>query len=228
MQANSVSTAVARCHKTTPTRIPEEPVANRRRTRKPARLRLRAAIKRYTMEGDNAYVPAGAGDRDAPRSLGVHGQRRRCSLSLAAAALLALVLAACEDTAPTVSGVPSVAGTYTGDQTISIPELGLTGTGQMTMTVVQDGETLTITGSQTWDGVTTGLTALTGTVSKTGVFTAEESGVVDAEAALSNTICGRLRPISASLTFVQRRIEYEVTVQSTLCGLISLYASLTR
>ena len=224
MQANSVSTAVARCHKTTPTRIPEEPVAYRRRTRKPARLR--AAIKRYTMEGGNAYVPAGAGDRDAPRSLDAHGQRRRCIL--AAAALLALVLAACEDTAPTVSGVPSVAGTYTGDQTISIPELGLTGTGQMTMTVVQDGETLTITGSQTWDGVTTGLTALTGTVSKTGVFTAEESGVVDAEAALSNTICGRLRPISASLTFVQRRIEYEVTVQSTLCGRISLYASLTR
>ena len=142
--------------------------------------------------------------------------------------MLALVLAACEDTAPTVSGVPNVAGTYTGDQTISIPELSLTGTGQMTMTVVQDGETVTITGSQTWDGVTTGLTALTGTVSKTGVFTAEESGVVDAEAALSNTICGRLRPISASLTFVQRRIQYEVTVQSTLCGLISLYASLTR
>ena len=153
---------------------------------------------------------------------------RRSLFSLTAAALLALVLAACEDMAPTVSGVPNVAGTYTGDVTVSMPELNITGTGQMTMTVVQDGETVTITGSQTWDGVTTGLTALTGTVSKTGVFAAEESGVIDAEAALSNTIRGRLRPISASLTFVQRRIEYEVTVRSTLCGLIGIHASLTR
>lgn len=168
--------------------------------------------------------------RSRMREVGAFSPRcvRSMGRGAVACALVALVLAACEDMAPVVSDVPNVAGTYTGAVTLGIPELSITVSGRMRIVAVQDGATVTLSGSQTWGEVTSGLPATTGTVSKTGVFVAEESGVIDADAALQDTACGRLTPVSASTVFVSNRLEMEGSMQSTLCGLVTLHANLSR
>lgn len=140
-----------------------------------------------------------------------------------ALALALVVMAACD-----MNGVPNVEGTYTGRVTVAAPELDISVVGQMRVVAKQSGSQVTLSGSQTFGDITSGLTATTGTISATGVFTAEESGLIDAEEALQGGLCGSLRPISSSVVFADGRLEMEASVRSSVCRLITYHANLSR
>ena len=146
-------------------------------------------------------------------------------IASAAAVTVAMValIAACD-----MNGVPRVAGTYTGTVTVQAVDYGVSVQGSMRLVVEQSGDQITISGSATFDGVTTGITATSGTIDKTGFYTATRSGLIDSDAAGTTALCGRSRAVSSSLAFSGRQVELAGSAQTDQCGLLSQHATLTR
>ena len=143
---------------------------------------------------------------------------------VASAVICALIaVSACD-----MNGVPNVEGTYTGTLTVQFVDAGVGVDGSMRMIVEQAGSNVTISGSVTFGGVTTGLTALSGTIDATGYFMATRSGLIDPDAALDTALCGRLHPTTGSLTFSSGEAQYAATAQTDFCGAISFHARLIR
>ena len=145
-----------------------------------------------------------------------------------AVVVVCLALVACGEespTAPSTPQIPQVAGTYTGSLTLTALATGQRIPGSARMVVRQAGSQLTISGSITMLGLTTQITAVTGTINATGYFSLTSggfTGTVDAGE------CGRLRPLNASLTFAGSTAEYIENLSSTGCGNFQVTASLTR
>jgi hypothetical protein len=140
----------------------------------------------------------------------------------AAVVLAALALTACDSM---TGGVPQVAGTYTGPVVLRFPSLGTEFEGSARLTAVQSGAEVTVHGSLTLLGVTTEVTAFTGTINSTGFFTVTENGV---SGTASDPICGRYRPMGSSLTFSGREARLVENVGTDDCGNIHLSGTLTR
>ena len=130
-----------------------------------------------------------------------------------------IALAACD-----MNGIPNVEGTYTGPVTTQFVDLGIGATGSMRLIVEQAGSNVTISGSVTFLGVTTGITAVSGTIDATGYFMGTRSGLIDPDAALDTALCGRLRPASGSLTFSGGEVHFAALIQTDSCGPISYQA----
>lgn len=118
----------------------------------------------------------------------------------------------------------SLAGTYTGELTVSTAELNLSGS--MTATVEQSGSQVTLSGSVQLLGQRQTLATITGTVNNTGFFTlsgGEYSGSFD------DPECGTLTGFRESINFSQNgRLEFLETYDYELCGRISARAVLQR
>ena len=128
--------------------------------------------------------------------------------------------------APTLPGVPQVAGTYTGSLSFSAPALSAQAlTGSARMVVVQSGSQLTITGSVTFLGETAALPAITGTVNSTGFFTATAGGVTGS---VADETCGAIRPTAGTITFSGRTMEIYESATTDFCGSFQITGNLRR
>ena len=137
----------------------------------------------------------------------------------AVAAVVLIALAACD-----MTGVPRVAGTYTGPLVFRI--LGEEVRGTARLVVTQSGDQVTVNGTLTLAGVTSDLAAFTGTINATGNFTTTQHGVVDQTP--TDATCGELRPRSSSLTFSNGTAKLVQNVNTDRCGLLQMTATLTR
>ena len=136
-----------------------------------------------------------------------------------------LLTSACGEspTAPS-SQIPNVAGTYTGS--IALSTAGQTlASGTARMTVVQAGSQLTITGSLTFSGATFQITAVTGTINRTGFFTPSRRSFTNR---VSDPTCGTITPVDASLTFAGNTARYVENATTTFCGTLQLSGTLRR
>lgn len=128
-------------------------------------------------------------------------------------------------TSPSTPQIPQVAGTYNGQLTLTALATGERFIGSAQMVVRQAGSQLTVSGSMTILGLTTQLSAVTGTINATGFFTLTGGGFTGSVDAGE---CGRLRPLTASLTFSGRTANYVETAETDFCGTFQLTADLTR
>ena len=147
---------------------------------------------------------------------------------------IALVLAgaACKQlpTAPSslpASGVPDVAGTYRGTITMTIT--GASGhspmrdTGQFTVTVTQDGSTVTISATARWPwGDQVVWTDLVGTLDTLGTVTGTS------ERTFTDPDCGRVDVRERRLTIVVGTLRYYLEADTARCGTFVYVATLTR
>ena len=141
-----------------------------------------------------------------------------------AAAVVAAVLLA---TACNMSGVPRVAGTYSGTMTMQVG--ALLARAPMHLTVTQSGAQVTVSGSVSYEGYTWGFPpAMTGTVDATGVFTAESLAGAAAPGVSSRTECGTFGGGYFTLTFSGDQVHLNMLGQTSLCGTISFDATLRR
>ena len=139
-----------------------------------------------------------------------------------------LLIGACSTGPGGTDGYPRVAGTYTGPVTVQMTEVGIKLVGSLRLNVEQAGAEVTISGSVTFGDVTTNLTATSGTINRTGNFTATQSGVIDPDALADDSLCGRLRPVTSSLAFSGDKAILEASLQTDYCGPILYDATLTR
>ena len=144
--------------------------------------------------------------------------------ALVVAAVVVVALAGCDEMM--TGGVPRVAGTYTGTLTFAALDYGLSDSAPMQMSVEQSGSRVTATATWTYQGAMSGF-ALRGTIDETGFFTGDRREPVD-PALLDTALCGRLQPVSASLTFSGRRAVFGMVIRGELCGLFTYDATLTR
>ena len=135
-----------------------------------------------------------------------------------------IVLGACDDMTGG-SGVPNVAGTYSGPVLLRFPDLNIEVDSTARLTVVQSGEEVTIHGSLTLAGVTSEIPAFTGTINSTGFFTVTGHGVAGTS---SDATCGQYRPVSSSLTFDDGTARLVENVSTDFCSNIHLSGTLTR
>ncbi len=98
-------------------------------------------------------------------------------------------------------------------------------TGSASLTVVQSGSQLTITGSMTFFGETAELPAITGTINSTGFFTPTGGGF-SSEAA--DPTCGTITTSSSTITFSGSSLRLVESASSEFCGTLSLSGTLTR
>ena len=130
-------------------------------------------------------------------------------------------------TACDMNGVPNVEGTYTGPVTMTYADLGLTYTFQMRVVVEQSGSRVSMSISFSAEGVTAGLGVATGTIDATGFYTPDEDQSVAAPA--GSTTCGTTTPLTTrSIIFSGGKLEFAGSAQTSLCGLVSLQATLSR
>ena len=127
--------------------------------------------------------------------------------------------------APPEAQIPDVAGTYTGQFTVTSSLAGATFTGSMRIEVVQAGAQLTIAGSVTLLGATQELPAVTGTINATGFFTATAGGFVNTT---PDPECGRWTVTSSTLTFSGSTARYVETATSESCGDFDMSGTLSR
>lgn len=141
--------------------------------------------------------------------------------------VLSFAFIACDGT-PTApsSGVPNVAGTYTGTLYLTSSQGSQRVPVEMQMVVVQSGSQLTITASMSLGGQTVDLPAITGTINRTGFFTVTAGGYY--ENTTDDVECGRITPTSSSLTFSGRTARYQESADSQHCGTLQLSGTLTR
>ncbi len=140
-----------------------------------------------------------------------------------------LLLALCV-TAPACESItgpsyPDVAGTYSGPLVWSVSLDPSPITGAMNITVVQQDNQLTVTGSITVLGVTSQLPAITGTINETGFFTATGGG---AASTFPDPTCGVITATSSTLTFSGNSARFLETATTQYCGSWSFDATLTR
>ena len=137
----------------------------------------------------------------------------------------ALLTSACGEspTAPS-SQIPNVAGTYTGSMTILVDGQTLA-SGTARMTVVQAGSQLTISGSLTFSGATVQITAVTGTINRTGFFAPARRSFTNR---VTDPTCGAITPVDASLTFAGTTARYVENATTAFCGTWQFSGTLRR
>ena len=146
--------------------------------------------------------------------------------SVVVAVLTVLLLTSACGESPTdpSSQIPNVAGTYTGPITLSSAGRTLA-TGTARMTVVQAGAQLTITGSVAFSGATFQITAVTGTINRTGFFTPSRRSFTNR---VTDPTCGTITPVDASLTFAGNTARYVENSTTDFCGPLQLSGTLRR
>ncbi len=138
-------------------------------------------------------------------------------------AVTMLSLAACggggggDVTSP--SGVPNVAGTYSGNIKMAINDVPANELPAQ-LTVAQEGAKLTIIGSLAGSPIA----PVTGTLDSTGKFTSTSGGA----AGTSDAQCGTIVNIDASLTFSGRNAQYVEHDSTANCGIWSFSGTLTK
>lgn len=144
-----------------------------------------------------------------------------------------MVVALIAASACDMTGIPRVAGTYTGMLSISAVRLGITGAAPMRLNVEQAGSQLTVSGSVTLPGGDTAgiIPAMRGTVDATGVF--EATGLAGVGQTVGTTpdfgVCGTVGPGGIfTLTFSGREAEFNLVGETSRCGIITYHATLTR
>ncbi len=141
----------------------------------------------------------------------------------AAILIVALLCVGCDSpTSPTrviPNAIPQVAGTYRGNLVLTVTEAPgydpMRGTARMTATAVQDGWTVTLTGSSAWPGrdPTIVWNAVEGTIDEDGVWTGppRNTGVVDAE-------CGRVDYGQRFVQLRDDRLRFRLHAETEDCG----------
>ena len=138
-------------------------------------------------------------------------------------AVLALAgVTACQD----MMGIPNVEGTYTGRMTITSIYGGITGSGSMRIVAEQSGSQVSLSGSITFEGVTVGIAAGSGTVDRVGVYTPDGRNAVSTESLRS--ACGTLTPVTHSIVFSNGNVEFDMSLRYSICGLVNYHAVLSR
>ena len=139
-------------------------------------------------------------------------------------AVLALAgITACQD----MMGIPNVEGTYTGPVTMIYADLGRVYTFQMRVVVEQSGSRVSMSISFSAQGVTAGVGVATGTIDATGLYTPDENQSVAAPT--GSGTCGTTTPLTTrSIIFSGGKFEFAGLAQTSLCGLVTLQATLTR
>ena len=138
-----------------------------------------------------------------------------------------LLVAVVGVTACDMNGVPNVEGTYTGPVTMTYADLGLIYTFQMRVVVEQSGSRVSMSISFSAQGVTAGVGVATGTIDATGLYTPDEDQSV--ATAAGSTTCGTTTPLTTrSIIFSGGKLEFAGSAQTSLCGLVSLQATLSR
>lgn len=122
------------------------------------------------------------------------------------------------------SGVPDVAGSYTGPVVFEFSGRDLDVAAIVTLVVKQDGDTLTIRGTlredRTWS-----IPEFTGTVSKAGYVSVTDSGI---SGAFRTARCGDFRSVSISLTFLaDGLVRLAETASSQFCGAFTVSGTLS-
>ena len=126
-----------------------------------------------------------------------------------------------------MNGVPNVEGTYAGPVTMTYADLGLIYTFQMRVVVEQSGSRVSMSISFSAQGVTAGVGVATGTIDATGLYTPDEDQSVATPA--GSTTCGTTTPLTTrSIIFSGGKLEFAGSAQTSLCGLVSLQATLSR
>ena len=143
-----------------------------------------------------------------------------------------LAVAGCEQppTGPspvTTSGVPDVAGTYRGPITLTITDAPGHGpmrdTGQFTVTVTQDGSTVTISATARWPwGNQVVWTDTVGTIDTLGTFTSPTRRTD------TDPDCGRVDYRERQFTFAVGTLRYYLRADTARCGTFEYAATLTR
>ena len=157
--------------------------------------------------------------------------RMRRAVSVLGILIAAATVIACGDgggpTSPTppTPQIPQVAGIYRGPATITSSIVGSV-MGYSEMEVVQAGSQVTITGWITIGTDTVPLPAATGTINETGFFSLDAGGTnIDGHV---EPTCGTWTTLSSTTTFVGRTIQVVTNTTTTLCGVFSYSATLTR
>ena len=124
-------------------------------------------------------------------------------------------------------GVPQVAGTYSGELELRIPDApggGQRGHATLTVTVVQDGDQVSLTGTLKWPGDPATLVwdGVRGTIDRAGVLRGRPPENYD------DPDCGRVRYGERELQFVGRALHYSATARSDRCGRFFIEALLPR
>lgn len=126
------------------------------------------------------------------------------------------------------SGLPSVAGQYSGELRITEEdEPHLSFNFPMTANVIQREEDITITATITMDGVSEAFPAVTGEISKTGFFIPTAGGTVEIHDASPDTECGEIESYSSSITFEDDVMAYTAQETYARCD-FDVIARLTR
>ena len=151
----------------------------------------------------------------------------RCRVMVAV--LLAAVLAGCESPpAPsTVDGVPQVAGTYSGELELRVPDAPggpQRGFADFEVVARQDARLVTLTATLTWPGDPPNQVwdGVDGTIDEDGVFHAPPPNDYD------DPDCGRVRYGRRLLQFRGDTFIYESDAQTARCGLMTIDATLHR
>ena len=154
---------------------------------------------------------------------------RRLLLSLALIAGAACELPAGPSDLPTTSsGVPDVAGTYSGTLTLTITGAPghppMRGPSTLVVTVTQVGHEVTLTGTQAWPGESPILVwdGVRGTIDAIGIF----SGPALRDS--TDPECGRVRYRSRRLQFSVGILSYSLVAETDRCGRFEYRATLTR
>ena len=136
-----------------------------------------------------------------------------------------MVVALIAASACNMTGVPQVAGTYTGTATFvvgtTVAEI------PMRLIVEQSGSQVTVTASMTYQGRTSGFPAMTGTIGATGAVIITEIAGVTAPL-VSDFGCGTVRGGYFTLTFSGREAHWNMAFEYSRCGAIGYSAVLTR
>ena len=146
------------------------------------------------------------------------------SLTAALVAATILIASGCD-----MTGVPRVAGTYSGPLSIVAIDAGISGTASMTLTVEQSGTMVTVSGAMTADGITVGIPAMRGTIDATGIFEPTALAGVSAGALDSSyAACGTVSGGWLTLTFAGRTAHWSMAASTSRCGTITYTARLVR
>ncbi len=139
--------------------------------------------------------------------------------------LTTLLLVGCDSNDE--SGLPSVAGQYSGELRITEADTpNISVNFLMQANVIQREEDLTITASLIMDGVSEAFPAVTGEISKTGFFIPTAGGTVQVHDD-PDPECGDLESYSSSITFEDDVMTYTAQETSESCDYAAI-ARLTR
>ena len=154
------------------------------------------------------------------------------TLTRSLAIVLCLALAGCDKatpTAPTAFGnAPDVAGTYSGPLTVTVTDApgynDMRGTSTFTVTVTQSGNTVTLSGTQTWPGESPEIIwdGVMGTIDASGIFTWPTTRDT------TSARCGRVRYVHERFQFSAGSFSIVMVAETDGCGQFEYRGTLPR